>query len=112
MNAATGDHVPGTAVNVCPTRTVPVIVGVGAVVNAATTAVVAADKLVAEAYPDFTPVTVTLMNLPRSVVFNSYSAVVAPEIAAYVPVAVADDDHTYVYESVTGDQVPAFAVNV
>jgi hypothetical protein len=59
-----------------------VIVGVGAVVNAATTAVVAADKLGVEVYPDFTPVTVTFTNLPRSVDVNSYVLPVAPKIAA------------------------------
>jgi len=113
VNAGTGDHDPGTAVNVWPTRTVPEIVGVGAVVNGATTAlVIAADKLGAEVNPAFTPVTVTFTNLPRSRDVNSYVLPVAPEIGAYVPVAVADDDHTYVYESVVGDQVPSFAVNV
>jgi hypothetical protein len=94
VNAGTGDHDPGTAVNVSPTRTVPEIVGVGAVVNAATTALVATDKLVAEVNPAFTPVTVTFTNLPRSAACNSYVLLVAPEIGAYVPVAVADDDHT------------------
>ena len=93
MNAGTGDHDPGTAVNVWPTRTVPEIVGVGAVVNAATTALVATDKLGAEVNPAFTPVTVTFTNLPRSRDVKSYVLPVAPEIGAYVPVAVADDDH-------------------
>ena len=93
MNAGTGDHVPGTAVNLSPTRTVPEIVGVGAVVNGATTTVVAADKLVAEVNPAFTPVTVTFTNLPRTADVNSYVLPVAPAIGAYVPVAVADDDH-------------------
>jgi hypothetical protein len=82
VNAGTGDHVPGTAVNVWPTRTVPEIVGVGAVVNAATTPLVAADKLGAEVNPDFTPVTVTFTNLPRSADVNSYVLLVAPEIGA------------------------------
>jgi hypothetical protein len=93
VNAGTGDHVPGTAVNLSPTRTVPEIVGVGAVVNGATTTVVAADKLVAEVNPAFTPVTVTFTNLPRTADVNSYVLPVAPAIGAYVPVAVADDDH-------------------
>jgi len=95
VNVGTGDHDPATAVNISPTRTVPEIVGVGAVVNAATTAdVIAADKLGAEVNPAFTPVTVTFTNLPRSRDVNSYVLLVAPEIGAYVPVAVADDDHT------------------
>jgi hypothetical protein len=94
VNAGTGDHVPGSAVNVWPTHAVPKIVGVGAVVNAATTALVATDKLVAEVNPAFTPVTVTFTNLPRTADVNSYVLPVAPAIGAYVPVAVADDDHT------------------
>jgi hypothetical protein len=47
------------------------MVGVGAVVNAATTPVVAADKVVTEVNPDLTPVTVTLMNLLRSADINA-----------------------------------------
>jgi hypothetical protein len=82
VNAGTGDHDPGTAVNLSPTRTVPEIAGVGAVVNGATTTVVAADKLVAEVNPAFTPVTVTFTNLPRTADVNSYVLLVAPEIGA------------------------------
>jgi hypothetical protein len=82
VNVATGDHVPGTAVNVLPTCTVPEIVGVGAVVNGPTTTLVAADKLGVEVNPAFTPVTVTFTNLPRSADVNSYVLLVAPEIGA------------------------------
>jgi hypothetical protein len=56
------------------------MVGVGAVTNAATTPVVATDTVVAEVNPDFTPVTVTLTNLPRSDDCNSYVLLVAPPI--------------------------------
>jgi hypothetical protein len=58
-------------------------VGTGGVANVPTTALVAKDGALAkEVYPDFTPVTVTFTNLPRSVDVNSYVLPVAPEIAA------------------------------
>jgi hypothetical protein len=56
------------------------MVGVGAVTNADTTPVVAADKVVTEVNPDFTPVTATFTNLPRSDDCNSYVLLVAPPI--------------------------------
>jgi hypothetical protein len=56
------------------------MVGVGVVVNAATTPAVAADKVVTEVNPDFTPVTATFTNLPRSASCNSYVPLDAPVI--------------------------------
>jgi hypothetical protein len=69
------------------------MVGVGAVPNADTTPVDAADTVAAEVNPDFTPVTATLTNLPRSDACNSYVLPIAPPIGVYGPLAVAADDH-------------------
>lgn len=63
-----------------PTFTVPVIFGFTLVRVPAATLPVATD-VDTVAYPDFVPVTVTVIFLPLSAAFNVYTASVAPTIA-------------------------------
>jgi hypothetical protein len=107
--------VPGFAVNVSPTFTVPEIVGIGGVANvpAATDAVATLVRGVSTK-PAFTPVTVTLMNFPWSSARRTYVDAVAPSIGVYVPVALAEIDQTQPKSllDTTGFHVPGTPVNV
>lgn len=81
-----GDQVPRFTVNVDPTRVVPVIVGVGAVVNVAfATAAVYAEYLATDAYPVFDPITRTRSVDPAYLPFTVYVLDVAPEIGEDTP---------------------------
>jgi hypothetical protein len=71
-------NVPGTAVNVLPNLTVPVIVGVGApVINGNETGAVAAEVFDASVNPAFFAVSVTVIVEPKSALLIRYVAVVA-----------------------------------
>ena len=102
-----GPQVPGFAVSVYPTFTVPVTVGVGVGVNVpATTATVATDVLATVVYPVREPVTRTETCAPASAPLSVYVDAVAPEIAT--------PDRYHWYASVTGagPHVPGTAVSV
>ena len=73
-------HVPGTAVSVDPTFNVPDTVGTGAV-KTPKTAVVATDVFDAVTYPDFDPVTFTVIVLPSCADVSLNVDAVAPVIA-------------------------------
>ncbi|MBP1077404.1 hypothetical protein JOD63_001372 [Microbacterium terrae] len=75
-----GDHVPAVAVSVDPTDDVPLIVGVGAVVNATVGTAVPALVLLVVVYPERLPVVVTATVRPASDVVSLYVFAVAPEI--------------------------------
>ncbi len=96
---------PGTAVNVLPNLTVPVIVGVGApVINGNETGAVAAEVFDASVNPAFFAVSVTVIVEPKSAGLIRYVAVVAT--------GVPPTDHWYVNESCTGAHVPGVTDNV
>jgi hypothetical protein len=107
--------VPGFAVNVSPTFTVPEIVGNGGVANvpAATEAVATLVREVSTK-PAFTPVTVTLTNFPWSSARRTYVDAVAPSIGVYGPVALEEIDQTQPKSllDTRGLHVPGTPVNV
>ena len=72
---------PGFAVSVEPTSTVPLIVGTGAVSTCSGTAAVAAEVFDTEAYPASDPVTVTVIDLPTADAGTVNVADVAPDTA-------------------------------
>jgi hypothetical protein len=83
-------HEPFVVVNVAPVRAVPETAGSAVFVGAiSTTAVVAADKAAEDEPTPFVATTETLMKYPTSDSSTTYELLVAVEIFAYPPVAVA-----------------------
>jgi hypothetical protein len=102
VNAALGDHVPGTAVSTEPTRATPDTVGAGEVTNTPyPTAADTAETLDTDVYPAAEPVTVTVRAEPRSRDVGVY--------VLAVPTVVVPRFHTYDNEAL-GGHVPGTAV--
>ena len=102
VNAALGDHVPGTAVSTEPTRATPDTVGAGEVANTPyPTAADTAETLDTDVYPAAEPVTVTVRAEPRSRDVGVY--------VLAVPTVVVPRFHTYDNEAL-GGHVPGTAV--
>jgi len=106
VNVAAGLHVPGVTVNVEPTVAVPLIVGVGAVVNTAPGIAAAALVFVTGEKPAFVPVTLTVILDPPSAATNTYAVPVAPLIATPLR------NHWMVVVVPVGVHVPTLTVNV
>ena len=103
--AVLGVDVPGLALNVLPTLSLPATVGLSAVIVPLPMATVGALVTVPDVCPALLPVTVTVMALPRSSVVRVYVRPVAPGIAAPLRL------HCRVSVASAGSQVPSFTVS-